>query len=236
MTIGSGVRKIDSKAFAECKNLETVTCLAEGVPETYDAFENSWIEYSILMVPESALQAYKNSDPWCRFGTIKAIEETEVETKKCETPTIAFNDGKLTFTCATDNVEYISEVTSADFKTFYTGEITLTACYDISVKATKMGYDDSDVAIAKLYWLTSSGSIESTNVNCVSMRGVAIQSSAGFLTITGLNNNERVEFYEVNGIALGAVNAIDGAVTFFAKSGSIVIAKIGKESVKIMVD
>ena len=36
------------------------------------------------------------------------------ENKKCETPTIAFNEGKLTFACATDDVEYISEVTSAD--------------------------------------------------------------------------------------------------------------------------
>ena len=36
--------------------------------------------------------------------------------------------------------------------------------------------------------------------------------------------------------ALVAVNAIDGAVTFSAKSGSIVVAKIGKESVKVMVD
>ena len=36
--------------------------------------------------------------------------------------------------------------------------------------------------------------------------------------------------------ALGAVNAIDGAVTFSAKSGSIVVVKIGKESVKVMVD
>ena len=238
ITIGSGVEEIDELAFAECKNLESLTCLAENVPNTSsNAFDGSMIEYSTLVVPESALQAYKTTYPWSGFGTFRTVEETEVETKKCETPTIAFNDGKLTFACATDDVEYISEVTSADISKYYTAEVALTACYDITVKATKTGYDDSDVATAKLYWLTSSENSDiATNINSVSMRGIAIQSSDGFLTITGLDNNERVEFYALNGTALGAVNAIDGAVTFSAKSGSIVVAKIGKESVKVMVD
>ena len=238
ITIGSGVEEIDELAFAECKNLESLTCLAENVPNTSsNAFDGSMIEYSTLVVPESALQAYKTTYPWSGFGTFRTVEETEVETKKCETPTIAFNDGKLTFACATDDVEYISEVTSADISKYYTAEVALTACYDITVKATKTGYDDSDVATAKLYWLTSSENSDiATNINSVSMRGIAIQSSDGFLTITCLDNNERVEFYALNGTALGAVNAIDGAVTFSAKSGSIVVAKIGKESVKVMVD
>lgn len=215
--------------------MENVYCYAETVPSTEkDAFEDSNVGSAALYVPASAINAYKTTYPWNTFGTIKTLDE--VETKKCETPTIAFNDGKLTFACATDDVEYISEVTSADFNKFYTSEVALTACYDITVKATKTGYNDSDVATAKLYWLTSSGSLEGTNINRVSMRGIAIQSSDGFLTITGLDNNERVEFYALNGTALGAVNAIDGAVTFSAKSGSIVVAKIGKESVKVMVD
>ena len=238
ITIGSGVEEIGGSAFAECKNLETLTCLAENVPYTDgNPFYKSMIEYSTLVVPESALLAYMTTYPWSGFGTFRTVEETEVETKKCETPTIAFNDGKLTFACATDDVEYISEVTSADISKYYTAEVALTACYDITVKATKTGYGDSGVATAKLYWLTSSEISEgTTNINSVSMRGIAIQSSDGFLTITGLDNNERVEFYALNGTALGAVDAIDGAVTFSAESGSIIVAKIGKESVKVMVN
>ncbi len=237
ITIGSGIKAIGELAFSECKNLETLTCLAENVPDTYsNAFDESMIEYSTLVVPESALQAYKTTAPWSGFGTFRTVDETEVETKKCETPTIAFNDGKLTFACATDDVEYISEVTSADFNKYYTGEVALTACYNITVKATKTGYGDSDVATAKLYWLTSSGSLEGTNINRVSMRGIAIQSSDGFLTITGLDNNERVELYALNGTALETARATNGVATFSAQSGSVLIVRIGNESVKIIVE
>ena len=45
-----------------------------------------------------------------RFGTIKTLEGAGGETKKCETPTISFVDGKLTFSCATEGVEYASVV------------------------------------------------------------------------------------------------------------------------------
>ncbi|MCI6196183.1 MAG: hypothetical protein MR670_02985 [Prevotella sp.] len=43
---------------------------------------------------------------------------------------------------------------------------------------------------AKLYWLTSSGSLEGAGINNVSMRGIAIQSAGGFINISGLDNNE----------------------------------------------
>ena len=44
----------------------------------------------------------------------EAVEGTEAETKKCETPKISFADGKLTFSCATEEVEYVSEVTCSE--------------------------------------------------------------------------------------------------------------------------
>ena len=88
---------------------------------------------------------------------------------------------------------------------------------------------------AKLYWLTSSGSLEGAGINNVSMRGIAIQSAGGFVTISGLDNNEKVSFYGIDGKALGTATAINGTTTFAAQSGSIVVAKIGKENIKIAV-
>ena len=238
VTIPNSVTVIYNGAFAKCSNLENVYCYAEIIPYIYeDIFKNSYIEYATLHVPASSIKAYKTTAPWSGFGTIKALEGTgtDVETKKCETPTISFVNGKLTFSCATEGVEYVSEVTCSDVNKYYSNEINLAACYDITVTAMKTGYDNSDVATAKLYWLTSSGSLEGAGINNVSMRGIAIQSADGFINISGLDNNEKVSFYGVDGKALGSTRSIDGCVLFSAKQGTVVVAKIGKENIKIAV-
>ena len=104
------------------------------------------------------------------------------------------------------------------------------------VTAMKTGYENSHVATAKLYWLTSSGSLEGAGINNASMRGIAIQSASGFIDISGLENNiETVSFYALDGKTLGTAKSIDGNVSFSAKKGSIVVTKIGKENVKIAV-
>ena len=177
ITIPNSVTSIRSGAFSRCNEIENVYCYAETVPSTKtDAFSNSNIEYATLHVPASAINAYKTTKPWSAFGTFKTLEGTEVEKNKCETPTIAFIDGKLTFSCATEDVEYVSEVKCSDVSKYYTNEISLAACYDISVTAMKTGYVNSDIA-----------------------------------------------------------TAINGTTSFAAQSGSIVVAKIGKENIKIAV-
>ena len=237
VTIPNSVTEIWSEAFEKCSKLENVYCYAENFSYIEDyIFSESYIEYATLHVPSSAISYYQTTKPWSGFGTIKALEGADGETKKCETPTISFVDGELVFNCATEGVEYISEIKSDDIKKFYTDKVSLAACYDITVTAMKTGYVNSDVATAKLYWLTSSGSLEGAGINNVSMRGIAIQSAGGFVTISGLDNNEKVSFYGIDGKALGAATAINGTTSFAAQSGSIVVAKIGKENIKIAVE
>ena len=239
ITIPNSVTSIGDRAFRGCPKLENVYCYAEKIPYLgYDIFIDSYIRYATLHVPSSALSYYQTTVPWSGFGTIKTLEGTgtDVETKKCETPTISFVDGKLTFSCATEGVEYVSEVTCSDVNKYYSNEVNLAACYDITVTAMKTGYDNSDVATAKLYWLPSSGSLEGAGINNVSMRGIAIQSAGGFINISGLDNNEKVSFYGIDGKALGTATAINGTTSFAAQSGSIIVAKIGKENIKIAVE
>ena len=224
---------IYDEAFAKCSNLENVYCYAEKVPSTdASAFEGSYIEYSTLHVIGSSLSLYQARAPWSGFGTIKALEGTEA--KKCEKPVVSYNNGELIFTCSTEGVEFASEIKCKDVNKFNTSKVSLSACYDISVTATKAGYEDSDVATAKLYWLPTADI--GTNINTAKTRGVVIQSAGGFITLSGLNTNERVDFFAIDGVALGSATATDGTATFSAKSGTIVVAKIGKESVKIAVE
>ena len=97
--------------YSGCSNFENFYCYAERFSQTYDnIFEDSYIEYATLHVPSSAISYFQTTVPWSEFGTIKALEGTVGETKKCETPTISFVDGKLTFSCATEGVEYASVV------------------------------------------------------------------------------------------------------------------------------
>ena len=151
VTIPNSVTSIGDRAFAECKYIENVYCYAEEVPSTdFDAFDDSNIENATLYVPASAIEAYKTTEPWSDFGTIKAIE-------------------------VADGVESVKE------------------------------------------------------------RGIAIQSAGGFINISGLDTNDTVSFYALDGKALGTAKSIDGNVSFSAKQGTIVVARIGKESVKIAV-
>ena len=86
VTIGSGIKYINSSAFASCAKLTDVTCYAEKVPSTApDAFRASYIQFATLHVPASAVNAYKAADPWKNFKSIievnptgiKAIENTQ---------------------------------------------------------------------------------------------------------------------------------------------------------------
>ena len=74
------------------------------------------------------------------------------------------------------------------------------------------------------------------NINTAKTRGIVIQSAGGFINLSGLDTNERVDFFAVDGAVLGSATATDGTATFSATSGTIVVAKIGKESVKIAVE
>ena len=74
-----------------------------------------------------------------------------------------------------------------------------------------------------------------TGINNISMRGIAIQSAGGFVTISGLDNNETVSFYDLDGKVLGTAKSIDGNVSFSAKQGTVVVARIGKKGIKIAV-
>ena len=152
VTIPNSVTSIEDYAFEKCRNIENVYCYAEVVPSTdFDAFDDSNIENATLHVPASAIEAYKTTEPWSDFGTIKAIE-------------------------VADGVESAKD------------------------------------------------------------RGIAIQSASGFVNISGLDNNETVSFYALDGKALGTAKSIDGNVSFSAKQGTVVVVRIGKESVKIAVE
>ena len=157
ISIGSGMKSIGSGAFANCPKLTDVYCLAEklggfeGLNTATNAFDGSYIEYAALHVPAASLNSYMNTDPWKKFQSKVAISNGEIpETPKCAKPEISFVNGKVSFSCATEGVEYISEVTLADTHKYYDSEIQLSQKYKVSVYATKTNYINSDVTTREI--------------------------------------------------------------------------------------
>ena len=111
------------------------------------------------------------------------------------------------------------------------GEVSLSAAYNISVYATADGYTASDKAEATLYWINAN--LENgTNINQVRTRGIVASAHDGIITLSGLDDGEVVKFFAADGKYLGSTVAANGAASY-AVSESLVIAKVGKDSIKI---
>lgn len=149
ITFGKDITYISKDTFANCDDLEDVYCMAENVPSTdASAFDGSYIEYATLHVPASAINAYMNTTPWNGFGEIVSISGEEMP--KCATPTIIFEGGKVKFSCETEGVEYVSEISSVDAGSNYSAEVNITGKITVKVYATKSGCLNSDTATAEI--------------------------------------------------------------------------------------
>ena len=232
ITIPNSVTSIGYEAFANCSKLEEVYCYAEKVPLTYSyAFYYYDTQNATLYVPASAINDYKNTAPWSQFGTIKAIDGGE--TQKCATPTISYHNGKLTFGCETEGVEYRSSITDTDIKDYTTQEIDLTVTYTIKVYATKSGYQNSDVATGTLCWIDVDPRKEgiTDGVAQVKAMPVLISANNGLISVKGELDGEQVAVYTAEGKLMGSDTMNGGQATVSTSLGTGAVAV---EAVKVV--
>lgn len=195
----------------------------------------------IFYVPKAYLQDYKDA-LGSEYPYIYASKDDESGEEKpneqCAVPTISYADGKLTFASSTpNNAEYHYTITDSDIASdayCQDGTVKLYAAYNISAYATADGYKASDKATATLYWVEANLQNNTTNINQTATRGIIVTSNDGIVTLSGLNNDETVRFYTVDGKQLGAAKAVNGAASQ-AVSESIVIAQMGNQTIKIAV-
>ena len=240
ITIPSSINSWGNNCFSGCINLETVY-FKGNVPKLYNSFLPTGISTSsIIKVPTEYLQEYKDA-----FGSdYKYIyawnpNETGEDNKpvtQCSIPSVSYGEGKLMFACETTGAKYHYTITDTDIKSdalSENGEVSLSAAYNISVYATADGYKASDKAEATLYWINANLD-NGTNINMVRTRGVVASAHDGIVTLSGLDNGEVVKFYATDGKYLGSSVAVNGS-TSYAVNESLVIAKVGKDSIKIAV-
>ena len=153
----------------------------------------------------------------------------------CATPSVSYESGKLKFACETAGAKYHYTITDTDIISDAlneNGEVSLSAAYQISVYATADGYKASEKAKATLYWLNANLDT-GTNINQVRTRGVVASAHDGIISLSGLDDGEVVKFFAVDGKYLGSTVATNGTASY-AVSESLIIAKVGKDSIKIL--
>lgn len=237
ITIPSSVTSLGSSCFSNCPKLEKATFQGKLPKYTINCGLQSTC---IFYVPKAYLQDYKDA-LGSKYSYIYALKDEESGDQKpneqCAVPTISYADGKLTFASSTPNAEYHYTITDTDMASdaySQDGIVKLSAAYNISAYATADGYKASDKATATLYWVEANLQNTPTNINQTATRGIIVTSNDGIVTLSGLNNDETVRFYTVDGKQLGAAKAVNGTASQ-AVSESVVIAKMGNQTIKIAV-
>ena len=242
VTIPNSVKSIDERAFEDCSGLQEVKVLASTPPFAYD---NTFSNYNIpLYAPEESISDYQSTNPWSKFASFNTLSGETIETPKCATPTISYDDDnkKLTFGCETEGVEYVYSIKDTDIKQGYDAEVTLTATYEISVYATKAGYENSDVATATLVWgsATFTDTTPATAIEMVpameAAMPVLIRNNGGMLTVQGAQDGTPVSVYTIAGTEAGSAVSQNSCATISTsmQQGDIAIIKIGERSIKVV--
>ena len=229
------VTSLGDYCFNGCSALKTV-CFKGKVPEMYSS--ETLPSTSVINVPAEYLQDYKDD-----FGTdyhyIYAWNPDESgdgdkPVTPCATPSVSYESGKLKFACETAGAKYHYTITDTDITSDAlneNGEVSLSAAYNISVYATADGYTASEKAEATLYWINAN--LETANINLAKTRGIVASAHDGIVSISGLDNGEVVKFYAADGKLLGSSSAV-GGVASCAVSEKMVIAKIGMDTIKVL--
>lgn len=225
--------------FKGCSNLSEVTCLwnnLDDIDVANSTFNNIFSEAK-LYIPKGTTEIYKAKEPWSNFKYI--IEENDIteDAEKCQTPTTSYSDKKLTFTSPTEGAKYHYTITDDDVKTEAYSEdgiIDLSATYEISVYASADGYKNSDRATATLYFINAGLENTTDVLQIEEQRGVLISTDGGYISISGLDDNEKVYLYNLQGVSLAEGTTCAGTVSLnTGNERGIVIVKIGKQSFKV---
>ena len=246
VTIGSGVTSIGSSAFDRV-DIPAVISLIEnpfkitGKTSDYRTFSQNTFLNATLYVPKGTIDKYKATDGWKDFvfieeGTGGGDTPT---TQKCEKPTISYENGKLTFSSATEGAVCQYSITDTDIKAGSGNEVQLGVTYNISVFAAKAGYDNSETATATLCWIDQQPKTEgiTNGIANVAAQAVLIQSEGGSIKVQGVDEGTQVNVYGINGTQAGSAISQSGAATINTnlQPGSVAIVKIGRKSVKVVI-
>ena len=241
-------------AFANCTQLEDFTFEShhyvhrwDDATENYiktseecayfavhsDAFENSYVQYATLYVPESAISLYKGFSPWSQFGTITSLGSASQYYKLF----VDVNDkGKVVY----GEGEFAKTITGAS-QTFDVKEqedIVLTLTPNEGYKlgtVTVNGVDKTAAVVDGVLTITDVNANQNVNVEFV-MDGTSVAVTIGELGIATFCSEEALDFSgteEVKAYIVSAFRPSTGKVTLTritdvpARTGIVLLGNAG---------
>ena len=241
VTIPNSVTSIGNYAFSSCNIPEVISKIENPFEISTSTFSNNTFLNASLYVPKGTVDKYKATMGWKKFAFIEegnGSGSSQTEPSKCEKPTISYQNGKLMFYSATEGAVCHSTITDTDITSYDTNEVQLGVTYNISVYATKTGYENSETSTATLCWIDVEPKTEGLNsVAQVRANAVMIKTNGGEITIEGAYENTSITVYTLDGVQVGAATCRNGIafINTNLKCDSIAIVKIGNKSVKVQI-
>lgn len=247
LALGESIKKLSIRR----ESIERVYSFAQNPENETVEFSNSVYINAKLYVPTGTKEKYMSANGWKNFFQIEEMDVADMwngqgepptddipQLQKCDKPSIHYSKGKLSFECATDGATCQSTITDTDIASYSVNEIQLSATYNISVYASKEGFDNSDAVTATLCWIDADPKTEGIESGVAQVRAnaVLIQSYDGIVSVEGVSDDTDIAVYDTSGQMVGSGKA-HGNCSIIAtnlKSGSIAIVRIGDKSVKIM--
>ena len=169
VTIPNSVKSIGRNAFDGWDLPEVISKIENpfninGKSSGSGTFSLNTFNNATLYVPVGTIDKYKATEGWKDFAFIEegnGSGNTPTEPKKCEKPEINVVDGKLEFSCATEDVKYHWTITNANGTSGEGNSVPFKQSFTVSVYATKDGYENSDLTTKEF-----SGSGLVGDVNC----------------------------------------------------------------------
>jgi len=237
ITIGRSVTSIGKSAFSYC-NLTSIYMMGGNPPSVgSDNFDD--VDYAdiTIYVPQGTLAVYQAADVWGNFWDIQEHDipvDPNVEIKKCATPTVSYEDGKLNITSETEGVEFVTEITNSDITKHYTSTIELAVTYNVSTYAKLSGYETSDIAYATLCWIESDDA--GSDLTQIKSTPVLVKSHEGNISISGVKADTEITVYDISGNKVSATvaNGDEVVINTSLSKNEAAIIHIGDKAIKII--
>ena len=232
--IGELVTNVQDVDF---NDVDTIVSYANYPPSTLSV-SNSTYMFTQVLVPKGCLDAYRKTN-WGYFWNIQEMDDDKFEKPTCDIPSIQFSDGKLKITTSTSGATCFYSISDTDVvnNAPVSGDINLTATYNITAYATADGYEKSETATATLCYIDGTFNTDGIETPQTAKRAVVISSNGGILTISGVEPGEEVSLYSISGSKISSVKASSSTVSLAGKNllSNVGIIKIGNESIKVQV-